>query len=323
MGLVNKLGTGVYELVSEPTKGLLKGPDEFVGGVTKGVQGLIGNAVSGGFESLSKISGGLYSVVKNVGGEKNAQIQKSEHIGQGLVHGVAGFGSEIVGGVTGIFAKPIEKTKKEGAKGFFKGLGSGIIGAISAPVTGILRAGQSITSGAAGTAQYIGNIGKASTLSKIIDSNSQYARFRPPRYISNRNVVSIFNMDLALLQQTLAQIKGGRYLSGATIRYYAALQETGPAGELLNRDPNASILIATDKALLYLRLEREGPLKGMPTLLFKTSLSKVTSCYLQQTGNPRFGILYLLNLETSKGKHHQFQSNELSKLDKLFSLLSM
>lgn len=37
VGLVNKLGTGVYELVSEPTKGLLKGPDEFVGGVSKGV----------------------------------------------------------------------------------------------------------------------------------------------------------------------------------------------------------------------------------------------------------------------------------------------
>lgn len=37
VGLVNKLGTGVYEFVSEPTKGLLKGPDEFVGGVGKGV----------------------------------------------------------------------------------------------------------------------------------------------------------------------------------------------------------------------------------------------------------------------------------------------
>jgi len=130
-------------------------------------------------------------------------------------------------------------------------------------------------------------------------------------------------MDLALLQQTLAQIKGGRYLRGATILYYAALQETGPGGELLNRDPNATILIATDKALLYLRLERGGPLKGMAALLFKTALSKVTSCHLDQTGNPRFGILYLLTVETSKGKRHQFQSNDLDKLDKLFALLSM
>lgn len=71
LGLVDKLGTGVFEMVTEPAKGLLRGPDEFVGGVGKGVQSLVGNVVSGGFESISKISGSLYSVFKNVGGEKN------------------------------------------------------------------------------------------------------------------------------------------------------------------------------------------------------------------------------------------------------------
>lgn len=71
VGLVNKFGTGFMELVSEPSKGLLRGPDEFVGGVGKGVQSLVSNVVSGGFESLSKITGSLYSVVKNVSGEKN------------------------------------------------------------------------------------------------------------------------------------------------------------------------------------------------------------------------------------------------------------
>jgi hypothetical protein len=72
MGLVDKLGTGVYEFVSEPAKGLLKGPDEFVGGVGKGVQSLVTNVVSGGFESFSKITGSMYSVVKNISGDKNA-----------------------------------------------------------------------------------------------------------------------------------------------------------------------------------------------------------------------------------------------------------
>ncbi len=73
LGLVNKLGRGVYEFVSEPSKGLLKGDtDEFVGGVGKGVQSLVSNVVSGSFESMSKITGSLYTVVKNVAGEKNA-----------------------------------------------------------------------------------------------------------------------------------------------------------------------------------------------------------------------------------------------------------
>jgi hypothetical protein len=111
VGLVGKLGTGVYELVSEPAKGLLRGPDEFIGGVQKGIQSVVGNVVQGGFESLSKISGSLYTVVKNVGGEKDAKIQKSEHIGQGILHGITGGAGELIGGVTGIFTKPIEKTK--------------------------------------------------------------------------------------------------------------------------------------------------------------------------------------------------------------------
>lgn len=67
----------------------------------------MGNVVSGGFESLSKITGSLYTVMKNVSGEKNVQIQRSEHIGQGIYHGVSGGVSELVGGFTGIFTKPI------------------------------------------------------------------------------------------------------------------------------------------------------------------------------------------------------------------------
>ena len=69
---MSKLGTGVYEFISEPSKGLLKGPDEFVGGIRKGVSSLVTNFISGGFESVSKITGSLYSVVKSVSGEKNA-----------------------------------------------------------------------------------------------------------------------------------------------------------------------------------------------------------------------------------------------------------
>ena len=69
IGLVDKLGTGVIEFIAEPTKGLLKGPDEFVGGVGKGIQSLVSNVISGGFDSVSKITGSIYSVVKNISGD--------------------------------------------------------------------------------------------------------------------------------------------------------------------------------------------------------------------------------------------------------------
>lgn len=107
LNLINKLGTGVYELISEPSKGLLQGPDEFVEGIGKGVQSLVSNVISGSFESVSKITGSLYTVVKNVSGEKNVQIRRIDHIGEGLYYGVKGGMKELVFGVAGLVTKPI------------------------------------------------------------------------------------------------------------------------------------------------------------------------------------------------------------------------
>ena len=64
IGLVDKLGSGVFEFFNEPRKGMLKGPAEFVGGMGKGVTALVTNVVSGSFNSVSKITGSLYGIAK-------------------------------------------------------------------------------------------------------------------------------------------------------------------------------------------------------------------------------------------------------------------
>ncbi len=68
LGLIDKLGTGVFEFFNEPRKGLLLGPKEFAQGLGKGVKSLLTNVVSGSFDSVSKITGSLYGIVKNVSG---------------------------------------------------------------------------------------------------------------------------------------------------------------------------------------------------------------------------------------------------------------
>ena len=42
-----------------------------------------------------------------------------------------------VGGLTGIVTQPIKGAKSEGAKGFFTGIGKGLLGTVTKPVTGI------------------------------------------------------------------------------------------------------------------------------------------------------------------------------------------
>lgn len=111
VGLIDKLGTGVFEFFNEPRKGLLKGPKEFVGGVGKGVKSLVTGVVGSSFDSVSKITGSLYSVAKSVSGEKEIQHKKPDHALDGIYLGVKGGLSELAGGITGIFTKPITKAK--------------------------------------------------------------------------------------------------------------------------------------------------------------------------------------------------------------------
>ena len=114
MGLIEKLGTGVFEFFDEPRKGLIKGPGEFVGGVGKGVKSLVTNVVSGSFDSVSKISGSLYGVLKNVSGNQVSEemaMKKPENALDGVYMGVKGGVSELAEGVTGLFTKPYQRAK--------------------------------------------------------------------------------------------------------------------------------------------------------------------------------------------------------------------
>lgn len=74
------------------------------------------------------------------------------------------------------------------------GVGKGLFGAISAPISATLRVGTSITQGVSSTATTIGNIGKDAS-----SVNIQYERFRYPRYISVRKVIKVYDKDMSKL----------------------------------------------------------------------------------------------------------------------------
>ena len=139
--LMGKLGTGVFEFISEPMKGLLQGPKSLPGGVKKGVKSLVGNIVGGGMHTVSTITGNLYNVMNKVKGEKQQDIS-SEKIKGSIVGGLKDIGK----GVTGIFSKPWQGLKKEGGSGLVKGIGSGLFGAVSAPISAGLRVASGISS---------------------------------------------------------------------------------------------------------------------------------------------------------------------------------
>ena len=174
INLVEGLGTGIFEFFNEPRKGLLKGPAEFGLGIAKGTKALVSNIVGSGFKSASKITGSLLTASKNLssfGTKEEEVIIKEEEKPRGFFSGTLsgikkGFG-EIKSGVTGIVTKPIEQSKKSGFGGFFKGLGSGLLGAVLTPVNTVLTVGNEVSSG-------ISN-------SEFISNKKALRRFRLPR----------------------------------------------------------------------------------------------------------------------------------------------
>eukprot|EP00164_Ancoracysta_twista_P002864 GFYU01003814.1.p1 GENE.GFYU01003814.1~~GFYU01003814.1.p1 ORF type:complete len:819 (-),score=269.28 GFYU01003814.1:92-2548(-) len=62
--------------------------------------------------------------------------QIADHVAEGLMIGTGAALEETVGGITGIFSKPIEGAKAGGVKGAAKGVGEGLVGAVAGPLKG-------------------------------------------------------------------------------------------------------------------------------------------------------------------------------------------
>ena len=187
VNLIEGIGTGFFEFFNEPRKGLLKGPEEFGLGIAKGTRSLVSNIVGGSFKSASKITGSLLNVTKNLSslGTEEEVVVKEEEKPRGLLKGTIsgfkkGFG-ELAHGVTGIVTKPIEQSKKSGVGGFFKGLGSGLLGAVLSPVNSVLTVSNEVTTG-------ISN-------SELISNKKSLRRFRLPRTLYKYIPINPYNEE--------------------------------------------------------------------------------------------------------------------------------
>lgn len=105
-------------------------------------------------------------------------------------------------GFTGIFTKPYQKAREEGAKGFVKGLGAGLLGAVASPFTATLRLGTNLSTGIKNSAIRIGK-GKLPT----------YGRFRHPRYFNSRGILEPFDEAFAEAKLILKNVDNGIYVN--------------------------------------------------------------------------------------------------------------
>ncbi|XP_078809182.1 intermembrane lipid transfer protein VPS13A isoform X3 [Oryzias latipes] len=207
--LIRGLSEGVEAFFYEPYQGAIRGPEEFVEGMALGAKVFVDKAVGGLAGAAFKMTGAMAKGIAAITMDEDYQQKRREAINrqpsglkEGLARGGKGLVSGFVSGITGIVTKPIKGAQKEGAVGFFKGCGQGLVGAIARPTGGIVDMASSTFQG----------IKRAAEASQNVES------LRPPRFIHEDGVIRPYKAREANGSQMLQKIENGRF---AKYRYFA------------------------------------------------------------------------------------------------------
>ena len=188
IGLINNLGTGVFDVFYEPFQGAVDGPLSAGKGVLKGTGSLLKNTVEGTFGTVSKLTGSINTGLHMLTADKES-IQarnverKPTNVLQGVGMGFESLFKSIGKGVTGVVAEPIRGGNQSGFTGVLKGVAKGLGGLVTKPITGVLDV-------AGKTAEGIKN-----TPNSMI-GNKSVKRTRLPRILYGHNsVIKPYNKD--------------------------------------------------------------------------------------------------------------------------------
>uniref|UniRef100_A0A8B9FZR9 Vacuolar protein sorting 13 homolog A n=1 Tax=Amazona collaria TaxID=241587 RepID=A0A8B9FZR9_9PSIT len=208
-GFIRGLSEGVEAFFYEPYQGAIQGPEEFVEGMALGFKALVGGAVGGLAGAASRITGAMAKGVAAITMDEDYQQKRREAMNkqptglrEGITRGGKGLVSGFVSGITGIVTKPIRGAQKEGAAGFFKGVGKGLVGAVARPTGGIIDMASSTFQG----------------IKKVTDSSEDVISLRPPRFFGEDGVIRPYRLRDGTGSQMLQKIENGRF---AKLRYIA------------------------------------------------------------------------------------------------------
>jgi vacuolar protein sorting-associated protein 13A/C len=137
--------------------------------------------------TLRSVANGLRGTVAT--GQRSAGINRSAS--GTFLDGFTNLVDSVQDGVTGLFTKPIAETRRNGATGFLMGFGSGVVGAIAKPVSGLLDATAGVVSGAR----------------KLVQGCEVVEPVRIPRVLL-LNRITPFDSATAIAQKTFQSLEG-------------------------------------------------------------------------------------------------------------------
>ncbi|WPK23425.1 hypothetical protein PUMCH_000665 [Australozyma saopauloensis] len=208
VGLFNNISSGVLDIFYEPYNGLVMNdrPQEIGIGLAKGGLSFVKKSVFGFSDSFAKVTGSLAKGLAVATMDKqfqerrrlNQRRNRPKHALYGFKSGADSFFDSISSGVTGIASAPIEGAAKDGAGGFFKGLGKGFIGLPTKTAIGFFDLASNVSEGIRNT-------------TTVFDTDG-LEKVRLPRTIAYDHVIRSFSSREAQGQFWLKSLDGGKFL---------------------------------------------------------------------------------------------------------------
>ncbi|EXJ81906.1 hypothetical protein A1O1_07973 [Capronia coronata CBS 617.96] len=220
VGLFNSVSSGVADIFYEPYQGLVMTdrPQELGIGIAKGASSFVKKSVFGFSDSMAKFTGSMSKGLAAATMDKEFQDQRRmsksrnrpKHALYGVTSGGNAFASSLASGIGGLARHPLEGAEKEGAFGFVKGVGKGMLGLATKPAIGAFDLASNVAEGVRNT-------------TTVFDAEG-LDRVRLTRFIGMDGIVRPYSQREALGQFWLKTCDDGKYF---TEDYIAHLELEG------------------------------------------------------------------------------------------------
>ncbi|KAF2116072.1 hypothetical protein BDV96DRAFT_645420 [Lophiotrema nucula] len=254
VGLFTNVSSGVADIFYEPYQGLVKSdrPEELGIGIAKGASSFVKKSVFGFSDSMAKFTGSMSKGLSAATLDKEFQDQRRmsrsrnrpKHALYGITAGGNAFASSLASGLGGLARHPIQGAEKEGALGFVKGVGKGLLGVPTKAAIGAFDLASNMAEGVRNT-------------TTVFDQEG-LDRVRLTRFIGQDGVVRPYAQREALGQFWLKTLDNGRYFH----EDYIAHLELQGKDMMVMLTYNQIMLVRTKR----LQTEWDVPLKDVQTI---------------------------------------------------------
>ncbi|AET41679.1 membrane morphogenesis protein VPS13 Ecym_8410 [Eremothecium cymbalariae DBVPG len=217
VGLFNTISSGVKDLFYEPYQGYIMNdrPQELGISLAKGGLSFMKKSVFGLSDSFSRLTGsmakGLSVATRDSEFQGRRRLQQRQRGAVGFAASASSFMNTIGSGITGVALDPYKGASKEGATGFLKGLGKGIIGLPTKTAIGVLDLASNVSEGIRNT-------------TTMMDGGT-IDRVRLPRYVGLVEVIKPYNAREAQGQFWLKTANGGQFQSDQYVGHLVLRRE--------------------------------------------------------------------------------------------------